>query len=122
VATVLEAAPGFVSRYLELAEAADGDPGAPAAFTELADYVAELAARIERFRPALAGCLAAVEAVTGTSEDADELVAWAFLDSLSPEDRRRLAPWFGPRTRALLEDVDGGDVGASLGAEEPRPG
>ena len=36
-----------------------------------------------------------------SSEDAAELVAWAFLDSLSPDDRRRLGGWLGPRTRSL---------------------
>jgi len=106
VAVVLEAAPGFVDRYLDLAEAADGDPGLAATFTELADYVAGLAAEIERFTPVLARCLEAVESVAVSSDAAAELVAWAFLDSLSPDDRRRLARWLGPRTRALLDDVD----------------
>ena len=75
-----------------------------ATFTELADYVAGLAAEIERFAPVLARCLEAVESVAASSEDAAELVAWAFLDSLSPDDRRRLAGWLGPRTRALLDE------------------
>jgi len=106
VAIVLEAAPGFVDRYLDLAEAADGDPGMAATFTELADYVSGLAAEIERFRPVLARCLEAVESIAVSSDDGAELVAWAFLDSLSPDDRRRLAGWLGPRTLALMEDVD----------------
>jgi hypothetical protein len=108
VAVVLEAAPGFVVRYLELAEAADGDPGMAATLTELADYVAELAAQIERFRPVLARCLEGVESLAMSSEDGAELVAWAFLDSLPPDDRRALAGWAGPRTRALMEEVDPG--------------
>jgi hypothetical protein len=106
VAVVLEAAPGFVDRYLDLAEAADGDPGLAATFTELADFVAGLAAEVERVTPVLAHCLEAVESVAMSSDDAAEVVAWAFLDSLSPDDRRRLARWLGPRTRALLDDVD----------------
>ncbi len=108
VATVLDAAPGFVGRYLDLVEAADGDPGAPATFTELADYVAGLAAELERGRPVLARCLEAVESVAAGSPDGAELVAWAFLDSLSPEDRGRLAAGFGPCTRELLEELDAG--------------
>jgi hypothetical protein len=108
VAMVLEAAPGFVDRYLDLAEGADGDPGMAATFTELADYVSGLAAEIDRFRPVLARCLEAVESVAISSDDGAELVAWAFLDSLSPDDRRRLEGWLGPRTRALMEDVDPG--------------
>jgi hypothetical protein len=108
VATVLEAAPGFVDRYLDLVESADGDPGVAATLTELADYVAGLVAEIEHFRPVLARCLAGVEAVAVTSDDGAELVAWAFLDSLSPDDRRRVVGWLGPRTRALLAEVDPG--------------
>ncbi len=106
VAVVLEAAPGFVDRYLDLAEAADGDPGTAATLTELADYVAGLVTEIERRAPVLARCLAGVESVATSSDDGAELVAWAFLDSLSPDDRRRLVGWLGPRTRALLHEVD----------------
>jgi len=106
VAVVLEAAPGFVDRYLDLVEATDGDPGLAATFTELADYVAGLAVEIERRRPVLARCLEGVESVAAGSQDGAEVVAWAFLDSLSPDDRRRIAGWLGPRTRALLDDVD----------------
>jgi hypothetical protein len=106
VTVMLEASPGFIDRYLDLAEAADGDPGVAATLTELADYVAGLAAEIERVTPVLARCLDGVESVAASSEEAAELVAWAFLDSLSPDDRRRLGRWLGPRTRALLHEVD----------------
>jgi hypothetical protein len=106
VGALLESAPGFVGRYLELVEAADGDPGMGATLTELADYVAGLMTEIERLRPVLARCLAGVESVAVSSKDGTELVAWAFLDSFSPDDRRRLAGWLGPRTRALLAEVD----------------
>ena len=40
-----------MDRYLDLAEAADGDPGMAATLTELADYVAGLVAEIDRSRP-----------------------------------------------------------------------
>lgn len=103
---VLATAPGFVDRYLDLVEAADGDPGMAATFTELADYVAGLADEIGRLGPVLAQCLLGVESVAASSDEAAEVVAWAFLDSLSPDDRRRLVDWLGPRTRALLHDVD----------------
>ena len=106
VGGVLEAAPGFVDRYLDLVESADGDPGMPAVLTELADYVAGLLAEIERRRPVLARCVQGVETVASRSEESAELVAWAFLDSLSPDDRLRLADWLGPRTRSLLREVE----------------
>jgi hypothetical protein len=105
VSVVLDASPGFVPRYLELVAAADGDPGGAATFTELADYVAGLAGEIERSGSVLARCLDGVESVVRRGVDGAELVAWAFLDSLSPDDRLRLSGWLGPRTRGLLEEV-----------------
>ena len=63
VSTLLTAAPEFVDRYLELVAAADGDPGAPVTFTELADYVVGLLSEVERVRPSLARCLDGVEKV-----------------------------------------------------------
>ncbi len=54
----------------------------------------------------LARCLQGVEWVAARSEDSAELVAWAFLDSLTPDDRLRLAGWLGPRTRSLLREVE----------------
>jgi hypothetical protein len=106
VVVLLEAVPEFADRYLELVAAADGDPGAAVALSELADYVGGLVAEVERYRPVLDRCLEAVESVAARSDDSAELVAWAFLDSLAPEERRRMTGWFGPRTRALLEEVD----------------
>ena len=104
--TILEAAPEFAPRYLELVAAVDGDPGPAAAFAELADFAAELAVTIDRYRPALTRILAGVEEVADRSADAEELVGWAFLDALSPDDLRRLEPWFGPATRAVLHGLE----------------
>lgn len=106
VALVLESAPDFAARYLELVGQADGNPGAVATFVELADYVADLAVAVERYRPSLLGCLAAVERVAESSEDAEELIVWSFFDNLSPDDVARLDRWLGPCTRALLDQAD----------------
>ena len=84
----------------------DGDPGAAAAFVELADYVSGLAEAVEQFRPALVRCLSAIETVAETSEDAEELIVWCLFDNLSPDDVRRLEPWLGPHTRSLLDGAD----------------
>jgi hypothetical protein len=108
---VIDAAPGFRPRFLSVVEAADGAPGVAAVLTELADYVAELAGRMDQLGPELARCLAAVEQAAGRSDEDADVVAWAFLDSLSPDERMRLAPWFGPRTRALAAEVDGDAAG-----------
>jgi hypothetical protein len=106
VRLVLDGAPEFTDRYRELVDAADGDPGAAAAFVELADYVSGLAEAVEQFRPALVRCLSAIETVAETSEDAEELIVWCLFDNLSPDDVRRLEPWLGPHTRSLLDGAD----------------
>jgi hypothetical protein len=102
---VLERVPEFLDRYLRLTEGADGDPGATVVFAELADFVAELAAEIDRLRPPLERSLAAVEAVAELSDDAEELVLWSFFDNLPPGDIDRIGPWLGPITRSLLDDT-----------------
>jgi hypothetical protein len=106
VVAVLEAAPQFAARYRTLLRQADADPGAAATFAELADFVAVLLAGIERHRPALVDCLTGVEAVATCSPDAEDLVGWAFLDSLPPEERHRLTPWLGPNTRRILAVIE----------------
>jgi len=114
---LLAAAPDFAPRYLRLVEEGDGDPGMAAALTELADYVAELSRQVDDPLPALRRCLGAVEGLAGRGDDEAELVAWGFLDSLHPDERRRLTRWLGPRTRDLLAEVDG-----SEGAPDPPDG
>jgi len=106
VRRILAAAPHFAGRYLALVAAADGDPGSAATFVELADYATDLVAAVERHRAPLVACLAGLEEVAAGSDNAEALVVWAFCDSLSPDDLRRLEPWLGPRTKALLDDVD----------------
>jgi len=121
VATVLEAVPEFAERFLELVESVDGDPGAPAAFTELADFVASLVSSPDSPIPLLARCLAGVEKVARESNDADELVGWSFLDSLCPEDLRRVSPWMGPRTLELADDLDPDAISETSRAPESLP-
>ena len=102
---VLRAVPEFAARYLELVEAADDDPGPAIGFEELAAFVAELAEAVERCRPILERAMAAVEAVAA-DPGAEDVVGWSFLDTLSPDERRRLVPWMGPRTAAALERIE----------------
>jgi hypothetical protein len=103
---VISRVPGFLDRCLQLVAWADGDPGTGVIFTELADYVAGLLADVGDSGPTLVHCLAAMETVAATSEDAEELVVWSFLDNLSPDELRRLERWLGPRTRSLMNDAD----------------
>lgn len=122
VEMVLRAVPEFVPQVLRLVASADGDPGGPAAFGELADYVAGLVSEIERSRPVLARAMAGVELVAASSEEAEELVGWAFLDSLSPDDLRRLDPWMGPATRRLLDALELPPDALELPSDPSAPG
>jgi hypothetical protein len=106
VRAVLQAVPEFSQRYLELVEEADGHPGSNEAFSELADFVAELASGLEQFRPLLVRCLSAIERVAAASDDAEELVGWCFLDYLSLDTRRAVIPWLGPSTLSILETIE----------------
>ncbi|MDE3086710.1 MAG: hypothetical protein KGJ77_08080 [Acidobacteriota bacterium] len=107
VATILRHVPEFAPRYLAMVEAADGDPGAVATFGELADFTADLAGRLADLRPVLLRVLGGVEEVAADSPDAEELVGWAFLDSLSPAEQELLRPWLGPATRDALARLEG---------------
>ena len=104
---LLEGVPEFVERFMNLVEAADGDPGASAAFTELAEFIASLLSRGAPSLELLARCLATVEQVARESDDAEELVGWSFLEGLCPDDLERLSPWLGPHTRAMAQQLDG---------------
>ncbi|HWF22248.1 MAG TPA: hypothetical protein VG226_08880 [Acidimicrobiales bacterium] len=119
VAVVLHQVPEFETAYLDLVTAFDDAPGGPAVFTELADFVASRLAWMEADRPVLERSLRAVEAVAdGQDPESAELVGYAFLDSLSPVDRERIRPWLGPRTRSLLDELEGGGL---LGDEVEPP-
>lgn len=105
-AIVLHAVPEFTDRFLAMVEAADGDPGSAATFSELADFAGELAEEIVRCQPVLERLMAGVESVAASSPDARELVGWCFLDSLSPDELLTLRPFMGDRTGALLDSLD----------------
>jgi hypothetical protein len=106
VEAVLEEVPEFVDRYLELVEAVDGDPGPAATFSELADFVAMLIAQSEIPTEVLGRCVFALERVARESDEAEEVVGGAFLDSLCPEDLEQLSPLLGPCTLALARAGD----------------
>ena len=118
VATILRHVPEFADRYLALVEEADGDPGAVATFGELADFTAEVVRLVEDLRPLLLRVLAGVEEVAAESPDAEELVGWAFLDSLSPAEQELLRPWLGPATADTLVQLE---IPPGPGRDEGRP-
>jgi len=116
VRLLLERVPELAHRYLALVEAADGDPGAMAAFGELGELVSDAAGSLAGLEERLERALAAVEEVAATSGDAADLVGGAFLENLSPDDVRLLRRWFGPATRDVLDDLE-----LPCGRDEGRP-
>jgi hypothetical protein len=114
---LVDAVPEFAPAYVDLVEACGDDPGEPLVLVELADFIADRLAAVETETDVLRRAAAAVEAcVAGVDPSVSafapddggvlEMVAGAFFDSFSPEDRRRLLPWLGPGSRALLETLD----------------
>ncbi|HEY2566062.1 MAG TPA: hypothetical protein VGI44_20300 [Acidimicrobiales bacterium] len=121
VAVVLHQLPEFETAYLDLVAAFDDAPGGPAVFTELADFVASRLTAIEDDRPVLERAMGALEMVAdGQDGESAELVGYAFLDSLSSVDRDRIRPWLGPRTRSLLDELEGSPRPGGLLGDDPE--
>ena len=115
VAILLHQLPEFEAAYIDLVATFDDAPGGASVFTELADFVSSRLTAVESDRPVLERALGAVEMVAdGQDAESAELVGYAFLDSLSPDDRRRIRPWLGPRTRSLLDELDSGSGAGGL--------
>jgi len=109
VLALLEEVPEFGPIYWDLVRAGDDDPGEPVVLLELADFVAEHLGTAEREISTILRISAVVEACLASLEGDEvgrELIGCAFFDSLSPENRRRFAPWLGPHARALLDSLD----------------
>jgi hypothetical protein len=101
--------PEFLPRYRALVEAGDDDPGEPAVFMELADFVAGRLAAVETGRSVLERAFGLIETLLESADDPDtrsEVVSLAFFDSFSPEVRQELGPWLGPRSLDALESLD----------------
>ncbi len=106
---LLRDVPEFGPSYLALVAGCDDDPGEPVILMELAEFLSGHVTALHQGRPLIERILAVVEAHLESLDDDPvgcELVAYAFFDSLSPELRESLLPSVGPRSRALIEDLD----------------
>jgi hypothetical protein len=109
VRALLSRVPEFAPTVVALVEEHDDDPGEPMVLIELADFIAPRLGAIATERSVVEAAMACVEALLDTRADDEverELFAAAFFDSFAPEDQHRLAPWLGPRARALLDALD----------------
>ncbi|HEY5098367.1 MAG TPA: hypothetical protein VII46_09975 [Acidimicrobiales bacterium] len=108
VLALLDQVPEFRPTYRTLVVAYDDDPGEPVVLTELADFVTGHLMAEETEISTIRRIASVIESGLISLGDDDlgrELVGWAFLDSMAPEVRARLAPWLGPRSVSLLESL-----------------
>jgi hypothetical protein len=109
VLALLDQVPEFRSTYRTLVVAYDDDPGEPVVLTELADFVTDHLMAAETEISTIRRIISVIESGLLSLGDDDlgrELVGWAFLDSIAPEVRSRLAPWLGPQAVSLLDALD----------------
>jgi hypothetical protein len=114
VDALLRDLPEFAPTYRELVEAGDDDPGDPVVLIELADFVEARLAVLATGRSILERAFGVIESLIDSLADDEigcELVGMAFFDSFSPESRRLLAPWLGPRSLGVLEALEVSDAG-----------
>jgi hypothetical protein len=109
VRALLDRVPEFAPRVVALVKEHDDDPGEPMVLIELADFIAPRLDAITTERLVVEAAMAFVETLLNAranDEVGAELFGAAFFDSFTPEDHHRLAPWLGPRARALMDALD----------------
>ncbi len=109
IGALCDEVPEFVPSCLLLAEACDDDPGEPVVLMELADFIADHLAALQKESSVLERALATIEShLESISDDriACEFIAFAFFDNFSPGQRHLLAKCTGPHSRALMEALD----------------
>ncbi len=105
---ILVLVPEFLPDYAALADATGDDPGPVEVCAELASVTAGwLATRQDGDR--IARVCRALEQIASDPGAAVELVGLGFLDALEPHEQDGIRPMLGPRTRAILDELD--DVG-----------
>jgi hypothetical protein len=109
VRALLDRVPEFAPHVVALVKEYDDDPGEPMVLIELADFITPRLDAIATERLVVEAAMAFVETLLesrANDEVGGELFGAAFFDSFTPEDQYRLAPWLGPRARALVEALD----------------
>ena len=109
VGPLLSAVPEFGPSYLALVAGCEDDPGEPVILMELAEFLTGRLTVLHRTGPLVDRILAVIEGHLETLDDDPvgcDLVAFAFFDSLSPEERSRLLPSLRPRARELSLALD----------------
>lgn len=108
IRALLLALPEFEANYLDLVELYDEDLTPQVVFSELAEMVGGLLEEDDD-EELLERCFDAVETVAATpGVDCTEVIAYAFLDNLTPAARDLAGSWLGPRTAAILTELEDG--------------
>ena len=101
-----ETVPEFENHYLDLLDLFDEDLTPQVVFNELAEFVSELLHDGES-EDALESCATALELVAvEPGADGTGLVAFCFLDQLSPFVLEAVRSYLGPVTETILELVE----------------
>ena len=119
VLALLDQVPEFRSTYRTLVVAYDDDPGEPVVLNELADFVTDHLMAAETEISTIRRITSVIESgliSLGEDDLGRELVGWAFLDSIAPEVRARLAPWLGPEAASLLDSLEMAPADSDSGA------
>src|SRR5437667_103483 len=117
VAELRHAVPELEDRYLELVDIYEDDLGADVVFGELADLVNDIVQGRGGDEGLLGRCLDVVESLAETGDpDSDEIVAFYFLDQLSPGTLARVTSLLGEHTLDVLDRLESGELGGSAGA------
>jgi hypothetical protein len=117
VAAICRQVPEFVPAYDHLVDLCGDDPGEPMILMELSRFLLSRLVAVESARSVLQRTLAAIEDHLGQIPDDDvgwELIAFAFFDSFSPDERELFDPHIGPRARLLVDGLDLSDQGRGL--------
>lgn len=107
VSTLLTALPELEEECAELADAYGEDLGPVQVLNELASLVTPLLEEAGGHGPFLTRCFDAVElALSDDDPEIDAIVAFGFLDGLSPLAQSQARTWLGPRTAGVLLQLD----------------
>ncbi len=98
--------------YLDLVDIYDDDIGADVVFGALADLVTDIVLGREHDHTVLTRCLDLVESLAELDDpDADEIVAFSFLDLLSPGTLAAISSSLGEHTLGVLDRLESGELG-----------
>ena len=120
IAALRHAVPEMEDSYLDLVDIYEDDVGADVVFGALADLVSDIVLGRTHDQTVLTRCLDLVESLAELGDpDADEIVAFSFLDLLPPGTLAAITSSLGEHTLGVLDRLESGDLGELPATPEP---